>query len=348
MTQGNPSRPRLGDVAAAAGVSTATASLVLRGVAGPSVATAERVLAAAGQLGYRPDRAASALASRRSRSIGVALDLSNPFHADLTLAIQDAALLEDHEVLLATTTAHQDENATAETLLDSRCAALILLGPRTPLADLERIGRQIPVVVLGRPLTNGATVGVVRSADDTGIAEAVGHLVALGHRRIAYLDGPPGAVADLRRDGYRRAMGDARLSRWARVMPGGQTEDDGRAAAPAVFDDGAASGRRRPPGRPTAVVAFNDRSAVGLLAACAEAGIDVPTDLSVIGFDDSALARLPQIALTTVAQDVRSLGKHAVAAAVRRAGGDGDVGPEVVVRPHLVVRTTTASVPVSR
>ena len=344
MGADGPVRPRLGDVAAAAAVSTATASLVLRGVAGPSVATAERVLAAAEQLGYRPDRAASALASRRSRSIGVALDLSNPFHADLTLAIQDAALRQGHEVLLATATARQDENATAETLLDSRCAALILLGPRKPLADLERIGRQIPVVVLGRPLARGAVVGVVRSADDTGIAQAVGHLVALGHRRIGYLDGPAGEVADLRRDGYRRAMADAGLSRWARVVPGWQTEEDGRAAAPTVLGG---SGRSVP-SRPTAVVAFNDRSAVGLLAACAEAGVGVPTDLSVVGFDDSALARLPQIALTTVAQDVRSLGEHAVAAAVRRAGGDGDVGPEVVVPPHLVVRSTTGPAGVSR
>lgn len=334
MVHGNPSRPRLGDVAVAAGVSMATVSLVLRGVAGPSVATAQRVLAAAEQLGYRPDRAASALASRRSRTIGVALDLSNPFHADLTLAIQDAALRQGHEVLLATVTAFQDENATAETLLDSRCAALILLGPRGPVPELERIGRQVPVVALGRPLIS-EQVGVVRSADDTGIALAVRHLVDLGHRRIAFVDGPPGEVADIRRDGYRRAMADAGSSRWARVVPGGQTEDDGRAAAPAVLR---ASGRSVP----TAVVAFNDRCAVGLLAACAETGVGAPADLSVVGFDDSALARLPQIGLTTVAQDVRSLGEHAVAAAVRRASGDGEIGPEVVVPPHLVVRSTTA------
>lgn len=343
MHAGSPTRPRLGDVAVAAGVSTATASLVLRGVAGPSAATAERVLAAAEQLGYRPDRAASALASRRSRSIGVAIDLRNPFHADLTLAIQDAALRQGHEVLLATATAHQDENATAEALLDSRCAGLILLGPRDPLADLERIGRQIPVVVVGRPLTSAA-VDVVRSADDDGIASAVRHLVDLGHRRIAYLDGPVGEVADIRRNGYRQAMADAGLARWTRVVPGGQTEDDGRAAAPALLAPPSGTRGRSADPRPSAVVAFNDRSAVGLLAAATEVGVTVPADLSVVGFDDSALARLPQIALTTVAQDVRSLGEHAVAAAVRRAGGDGRVGAEVVIRPHLVVRSTTGPV----
>lgn len=341
-------RPRLGDVAAAAGVSTATASLVLRGVAGPSAATAARVLTAADDLGYRPDRAASALASRRSRSIGVALDLSNPFHADLTLAIQDAALRQGHEVLLATAGAHQDETAAAETLLDSRCAAVILLGPRSPLADLERLGRQVPVIALGRPLTS-TTVDVVRSADDDGIAQAVGHLTDLGHRDIAYLDGPPGEVADIRRDGYRRAMRAAGRSRSERIVAGGQTEDDGHAAAPELLAGTAArSGRRRADPRPTAVVAFNDRSALGVLAACAEVGVAVPDGLSVVGFDDSAPARLPQIALTTVAQDVRALGEHAVAAAVRRAAGDHGVDPEVVVRPRLVVRSTTAAPPVSR
>ena len=92
LTAGEPARrPRLGDVAAAAGVSPATVSLVLRGVAGPSAATRERVLEAAAQLGYRPDRAASLLASRRSRLVGVVMDIANPFHAQLVEDVQEAA-----------------------------------------------------------------------------------------------------------------------------------------------------------------------------------------------------------------------------------------------------------------
>src|SRR5918911_369553 len=119
---GTARRPRLDDVAAAVGVSPATVSLVLRGVAGPSAGTRERVLAAAARLGYRPDRAASVLASRRSRSIGVV------------------------------------------TLLDSRCEALLLLGPEAPADQLTDLGRRLPVVVVGRPVPP-VGVDVVRAAD---------------------------------------------------------------------------------------------------------------------------------------------------------------------------------------
>ena len=106
-------RPRLDDVAAAAGVSTATVSLVLRGVAGPSAATRERVLATAARLGYRPDRAASLLASRRSRLVGVVMDIANPFHAQLVEDVQEAADRRGYDLVLSAVTRGRDERRAA-------------------------------------------------------------------------------------------------------------------------------------------------------------------------------------------------------------------------------------------
>ena len=173
MTAGEPARrPRLGDVAAAAGVSPATVSLVLRGVAGPSAATRERVLEAAAQLGYRPDRAASLLASRRSRLVGVVMDIANPFHAQLVEDVQEAADRRGYDLVLSAVTRGRDERRAVETLLDSRCEALILIGPQAPAEHLAELDRQLPVVAVGRPVPSAA-VDVVRAADDEGVAQAV-------------------------------------------------------------------------------------------------------------------------------------------------------------------------------
>ena len=195
MSAGEPAaqRPRLDDVAAAAGVSTATVSLVLRGVAGPSAATRERVLEEASRLGYRPDRAASLLASRRSRLIGVVMDIANPFHAQLVEDVQEAAEHQGYDVVLSAVTRGRDERRAIETLLDSRCEALVLLGPQAPAEQLAALDRQLPVVALGRPVPS-ANVDVVRAADDEGVALAVDHLAGLGHRHITYIDGGRGVI----------------------------------------------------------------------------------------------------------------------------------------------------------
>src|SRR3954447_23482339 len=122
-------RPRLEDVAARVGVSTASASLGLRGAPGPSAQTRERVLAAAAELGYRADRTASLLARRRRRLLGVLLDVRNPFHAELAEEVHVQADRSGYEVVLSTLTRDRDEARAVETLLDFRCEALILLGP---------------------------------------------------------------------------------------------------------------------------------------------------------------------------------------------------------------------------
>jgi DNA-binding LacI/PurR family transcriptional regulator len=326
-------RPRLDDVAAEIGVSPATVSLVLRGVPGPSAATRERVLATAARLGYRPDRAASVLASRHSRLIGVVMDISNTFHAQLVEDVHEAAERHGYDLLLSAITRSRNETRAVETLLDSRCEALVLLGPELPDEHLTALGRQLPVVVVGRPVPADG-VDVVRAADDEGVGRAVDHLVGLGHRRIAHVDGGTGAIASLRRGGYERSMRRHDLIDEAHVIPGGQIEGSGAHAAHTLL-------QAEP--MPTAVIAFNDRSAVGLIDTLVRAGIDVPATLSVVGYDDSPIARLGHIDLTTVSQNTPTLTEHAVTGLIERLDGGRSDLREVVVQPDLVIRGTTAA-----
>ncbi|RTL66969.1 MAG: LacI family transcriptional regulator [Pseudonocardiaceae bacterium] len=324
-------RPRLEDVAAAVGVSTASVSLVLRGAPGPSAGTREKVLDAATRLGYRPDRAASLLARRRSRLLGVMLEVRSSFHAELVEDLHEVAETRGYDLVLSTVTRTRDEARAVETLVDSRCEALILLGPDAPAPRLAALDAQLPVVVVGRPMPATAGVDVVRAADDEGTARAVEYLAELGHSEIVHVDGGPTDIASGRVRGYRDAM--ARLGVEPRVVPGDQTEEAGIEAARTLLDGDEL---------PTAVVCFNDRIAIGLLDALVRAGVDVPGRVSVIGYDDSPLARLAHVDLTTVSQNTHEMTERAVELAVERLEGDRSGHREVVLPPTLVVRGTTA------
>jgi DNA-binding LacI/PurR family transcriptional regulator len=182
-------------------------------------------------------------------------------------------------------------------------------------------------VVVGRHVAPDG-FDVVRVADDLGVAAAVEHLRALGHRRIVHVDGGRAATADDRRAGFAAAAGPE-----GRIVPGGYDEAAGAGAARALLDD-----------LPTAVVAANDRSAIGLLDVFLRAGVRVPADVSVVGYDDSALARLAHVDLTTVSQERTEQARRAVAAAAGRL--DAGAAPAgSVLTPRLVVRGTTGPAP---
>src|SRR5215211_6177276 len=195
-------RIRLEDVAARVGMSPASVSMVLSGAPGPSAATRERVLEAAAELGYRPDRTASLLARRRTHLVGVQLQAGSVFHAELVEDLYEAAERHGYDVVLSAVTRTRDERRATETLVDFRCEALILLGPVAPAAQLA----------------------------------------ALGHRAIAYVDGGRGTIASDRRRGYRTAMRRHRLGDHVRVIAGDHTEAAGTRAARALLDDGALPG----------------------------------------------------------------------------------------------------------
>jgi DNA-binding LacI/PurR family transcriptional regulator len=330
---GRGRRPRLSDVAARAGVSAGLVSLVLRRQPGPSEQTRGRVLDAARELGYRADRTASLLARRRSQHLGVVMDVRNTFHAELVADIDAAATQRGYDLVLSALTPTRDERTATEILLDFRCEGLILIGPEDRAGWLSALGQELPVVAIGRRLRS-ASVDVVRAADDLGVAEAVAHLASLGHRDIAFVDGGRGTIAADRRRGYRQAMSRHGLAGQVRVIPGDHTEEAGVRAAPALLD-----------GPTTAVIASNDRCAVGLLDRLARLGVSVPGSMSVVGYDDSMLARLGHVDLTTVSQDAPRQADEAVTLLAERLD-DGRAEPrEVVLPPRLVLRSTTAPPP---
>jgi DNA-binding LacI/PurR family transcriptional regulator len=309
---------------------------VMRGVKGASAATRERVLEAAQEIGYRPDTRARLLRSSRSRLLGVQFGLHQPFHTDLVEGIYAAAEPAGYQVALSAVAPSRDERQAVEALLADRCEALILLGPQVPAARLADLATGLPVVSVARRLRPAVRgVDVVRTADDEGARQAVDHLVALGHRDIAHIDGGRAPGAADRRRGYRTEMNRRGLADRVRVLPGGLSEEDGAAAGRALLAEGP---------RPTAVLAFNDRCATGVLDTFLRAGVAVPGEVSVVGFDDSRLARLAHIDLTTVGQDIPRLAELAVGRAVARledAQGERTEG-EIVIAPRLVIRGTTA------
>ena len=349
-----PSRPRLEDVAARARVSTASVSLVLRGRPGPSAATREAVLDAARDLGYRADRTASLLARRRTQLLGVTMDVRSTFHGELLEDLQAAADERGYDIVVSPLTRTRDERRAVESLLDFRCEALLLLGPRLPDAELAALAEEHHVVAIGRR-ARAAGVDVVRAADDVGVGLAVEHLVGLGHRDIAFVDGPRGPIATLRRQGYRRAMKRLGLADSALVVDGGGDEESGALAAAALHlhtpepSKGHVSSPPRSreatrgrPRMPSAVVAFNDRAALGLLDRLRREGVDVPGEVSVVGYDDSLIARLATVDLTSVSQIPEAMATAAVEAATQRLDDGRTEAVELVLEPRLVIRGTTA------
>ncbi|HEX2072239.1 MAG TPA: LacI family DNA-binding transcriptional regulator [Geodermatophilus sp.] len=321
-------RPTLQDVATRAGVSRALVSIVMRGAPGAGEETRQRVLAAAADIGYRPDARARLLASGHSRQLGVVFLMAGRFHLDLLDGLYRAADRAGYELILSALTPSRDEQRAVETLLDFRCEAVILLGPGSGAPVLA--GR-LPVVVVGWEVDDPA-VDVIRSSDDEGMRQSVDHLVALGHRRIVHVDGGAGVIADSRRRAYRAAMHDRGLGREARAVPGGLLQEHGVAAARLLLDGGTL---------PSAVIAFNDDVAAGVLETLVRAGVPVPGDVSVVGWDDTGLARLPHLDLTTVRQDADEIARLAVERSVARLTGRPVTDRDLVLPPQLVVRSST-------
>ncbi len=325
-------RPTLADVAALTGVSTALVSIVMREAPGASPATRERVCRAADELGYRPDARARLLRSTRSRLLGVVFDVRQDFHGDLLGGLYAAGELLQYELTLSAVTPVRDEERAMASLLQDRCEAIILLGPRSPTARLAELATRLPVVVVARPV-RAAGVHVVRTTDDAGQRQAVDHLVSLGHRRITHIDGGRAPGAAQRRRGFSAAMTHHGLSEDQHIIRGGPGEDDAAHAAGELLKGPL----------PSAVTVFNDRCAVAVMDVLHRSRLSVPEEISVIGYDDSRVAALSSIQLTTVAQDADEMASLAVGRVADRLDGAVVGHRELIVPPRLVIRSTTAS-----
>jgi DNA-binding LacI/PurR family transcriptional regulator len=341
VSPGDPGsrRPTMADVAARAGVSRTLVSFILDGKPGASAATRERVLAIADEIGYRPDSAARLLALGRSRTLGVLTDVRQLFQAELVTSVYPEAETLGYEVLLAANLSDRAESVPIEALISHRCGCLILLGPTSDVGYLRALAKRVPVVVVGRRLADdpeaaGVNLATVRTNDAKGMREAVDYLVELGHRDIHHVDGGDDPGSADRRRAYRAAMRSHGLGDRAKVIPGAHNEQAGAAAARMMLAE---------PELPTAVLAGNDRCALGLLDVFTRAGVDVPGQLSLIGYDDSRLSDNPRIDLTTVHQEAAALARHAVQLAVEMLEQKRSGPEDVVLEPKLVVRGTTSS-----
>jgi len=327
-------RPTMEDVAARAGVSRALVSLVMRNAPNVSAQRRAAVEKAAEELGYSPHVMARSLASRTSTVLGVMVnDLRNAFFADVVEGLDAAAQAAGFDLILNTGgRMPAREGAALRSLLSFRPAGVILLSPVVPSAAIEAAARQCPVVLVSRT-SRLSEVDTVNDDGEAGAALAVDHLVRLGHRRIAHLDGGGAAGSAARRRGYRQAMRSHRLE--PIVVHSEHTDTAGEKAVRELLSAG----------MPTALLAGNDFNAVGAISALEEHGLRVPEDVSVVGYDNTSLASLRHISLTTVDQPRNEMGRLAVDALLERVRGERTEPVRHLLHPSLVVRSTTGPNP---
>ncbi|MBZ4487939.1 LacI family transcriptional regulator [Microbacterium sp. cx-55] len=329
----------ISDVAHLAGVSKSTASRALSGAGYVSAATKERVAAAAASLGYVPSTNAQSLSTGRTQNIGVVMPYINRwFFAEVLEGIQQELLERGLDLMLydAKPGTESRRRIFEDFLARKRFDGLIAVGLEPAENELESmlsLGKPVVSVIGDHPRTSAVSLDEGNTAH-----RATEHLIALGHRDIAFL----GAGADPHRphvesarvSGYHAAMRRAGLDETIAHVPCALTMPSGYAAAVDLLSDSRA--------RPTAIVAACDEVAIGAIIAARRLGIQVPAALSVVGIDDHEHAEM--FALTTLHQDPREQGRTAVDLLMRQIE-DPDAEPVVVrVKPRLVVRNSTAPV----
>jgi LacI family transcriptional regulator len=326
------------DVARAAGVSIATVSRVFNGSSRVSSESSRRVRAAAKRLDYWPHSGARSLTTARTQALGVLLpDLFGEFFSEVIRGIDHTARSHMLQILVSSSHADTEQLVAAARSLSGRIDGLIAMVPdKGSVAGIQSIARRFPVVLLS-PRLQVHGCSSVSIANHAGASALVRHLLELGHRRIAILKGPLGNVdAEERLRGYRDTL------RAAGVEPEPGLEFQGDFTEASGYRAGSAILRLQP--RPAAVFAANDYMAIGLLCALRDAGIEVPHQMAVTGFDDIAIARYLNPPLTTVHVDTYEMGVRAARSLIDILGApDGDGHSRIELPAGLVVRTSCGS-----
>jgi DNA-binding LacI/PurR family transcriptional regulator len=305
----------------------------MRGRLNVSEERRRRVREAAARLGYRPNAMARSLASQRTRTVGVILDdLANPFFAEIAGGVEQFASQGGYQLLLGTGGRQaRRERAALATLLEYRVDGIILVSPRMPSPDIVAAASEVPLVIVGRSV-RGVSADCVLINEAHGTELVLGHLVELGHTEIVHVDGGSAPGGPQRRAAYMRGMRARRLGARARVIPGDFTEEAGVSAAQQLL---------REDELPTAVFAANDMVAAGILSGFDRAGVDVPGEVSIVGYDNILIAHIAHVSLTTVDQPRAEMGALALELLLDRIDNHR---PSVVrlIEPTLVVRSTSA------
>jgi len=305
----------------------------MRGAPNVSDESRRAVLQAAEELGYRPNLVARNLAERRTRTLGVLVsDLHNPFFAGIVDALQSAA--REHGLRLLMGSGRRDaaeEAEVIESFLQQDVEGLALLSPAVTRDDLARAAESVATVVTGTTDSRVPHCDVIINDDRLAGELVIRHLLDLGHTRIAYIDAESGPGASDRRAGYLAAMERHGLE--PAIATGDFTEEGGWRGGRELLAQHEL---------PTAIFACNDVAAIGAMTALEEGGVSVPDDVSLVGYDNTSLAAMRHIALTTVDQPRQAMGELAVELLRRRHDRRTAPGRVRLVEPHLIVRATTA------
>lgn len=326
------------DVARAAGVSPSTVSRVLNDTTRVDAEKAARVHAAVADMGYVPNAFARSLLGHAGRSVGVLVpQLADEFYGRVVTGIEDGLKQGGYQMVCSL--GHDDRQIEAEaiaTFLETRVAGLVLFSDHVPERDILTLARaRHPIVLINRVIPELAA-HAIRIDNVYSGALATRHLLSLGHTRIAHVAGTLSrSGARERLEGYHLALRDHGIARDERlIFEGDFTEEGGREAVARALDSTAF----------TAVFAANDRMAAGAIAAVRDAGLRVPHDVSVVGFDNTAISRFTYPTLTTVDYPVTSMGRQAASHLLQVIAGN-DPPPLPLIQPRLVERDSTCAPP---
>ncbi|MGW7066723.1 LacI family DNA-binding transcriptional regulator [Streptomyces sp. NPDC054855] len=331
----------INDVARHAGVSTTAVSKVLNNAYGVSPGMQEKVRSAITELGYRPHAAARGMRGR-TYTIGVLLDnVRNAFFADILDGIREELSSTEYTVLIGAAGFEPDQQARViSSMTDRQMDGLILIAPATPRPEVLATAASTPTVVIGHH-DSADTHDSVADADDIGAGLVVDHLVALGHRHVTLVSAPGSKAAQWRRtpeivlaEGYTQAMRRHGLEEHLHVHQAAYSDEGGFKAGLTLLT------AEHPP---TAIMAGADVAALGIYRAVHELGLRIPEDLSLVGYNNTALAALAPVQLSSVDQAGQEMGAAAARMLIERVEGRRDRAMRSTMTPRLVLRASTAA-----
>jgi LacI family repressor for deo operon, udp, cdd, tsx, nupC, and nupG len=330
-------RASIKDIARLAKVSHSTVSRALSRSPLVNAATAERIRQIAQQTGYRPSAAARSLVTSRTHTIGVVVtDITDAFAAEVVRGIEDAAAAHDYSILLANSNADADrEMRVVQCFEERRVDGIIVTSSRVGSVYAALLSRTaVPIVLLNNQHPSDFLHSVmIANAEASNLATR--HLIQLGHKRIAYIGDRFGRQSDTERfAGYRAALDDADIA----FQPEYVVHGDGKAQGGGEAMRKLLCLRRRP----TAVFCYNDMTALGAMNAIRERGLNIPRDVSVVGFDDLFFAEYTDPPLTTIRQPMRDMGRRAVETVVGLIAGSSSTH-NTKITGELIVRRSTAA-----
>lgn len=333
--------PTIRDVAERAGVSKSLVSSVIQGKGRVSDSSRALIQQTIEELGYRPNSRARALSRKRSDTVGVVLnELNNPWFIDLLAGLSTTLHSSGLSPLLTDrATDNRIGVSSVEKLLSQDVDGLVLVGTMADDEAVQKAAAQLPVVLAGTRDPDVSSTDIAVNDDVAGARAATEHLVGLGHTRIGHLSGHGeigghGKIGLLRRQGFQEAMIEAGLDPERYIEPACVSEESGFAAARRML------GRSD---RPTALVAFNDMAALGAMSAAHDLGLRVPEDISLVGYDNTYLARIRHISLASIDNGNFAVGAQAGRYLVERMNNPSLPQRIYLVPPTLKVRASTSA-----